>query len=42
MKKVIEKLLESNMEWKAKYHELLEVHQLMQSVRAGSSFYAFR
>lgn len=27
----IEKLLESNAEWRAKYHELLEVHQLMQS-----------
>jgi hypothetical protein len=27
----IEKLLESNMEWKTKYHELLEAHQLMQS-----------
>jgi hypothetical protein len=30
-KPVIEKLLESNAEWKAKYHELLEAHQLMQS-----------
>jgi len=27
----IERLLESNFEWKAKYHELLEVHQLIQS-----------
>lgn len=27
----IEKLLESNLEWKNKYHELLEVHQLMKS-----------
>ncbi|MES1217765.1 MAG: hypothetical protein ABUT20_19825 [Bacteroidota bacterium] len=27
----IEKLLESNYEWKAKYHELLETQQLMQS-----------
>lgn len=30
-KSVIEKLLESNAGWKAKYHELLEVHQLMNS-----------
>jgi hypothetical protein len=30
-KSVIERLLESNAEWKAKYHELLEVHQLIQS-----------
>lgn len=30
-KTVIEQLLESNAEWKAKYHELLEVHQLMNS-----------
>lgn len=28
---VIEKLLQSNMEWAAKYHELLETHQLLQS-----------
>ena len=28
---VIEKLLESNLEWKAKYHELLEAHKLIQS-----------
>ena len=28
---VIEKLLESNAEWKAKYSELLEVHSLLQS-----------
>lgn len=28
---VIEQLLESNAEWKARYHELLEVHQLMGS-----------
>src|ERR1700730_8354838 len=27
----IEKLLESNLEWKAKYHDLLETHKLMQS-----------
>jgi len=27
----IEKILESNLEWRAKYQELLEVHQLMQS-----------
>jgi len=27
----IERLLESNVEWKAKYHELLEVHQLILS-----------
>src|SRR5262245_61046718 len=25
----IEKMLQSNLEWKSKYHELLEVHQLM-------------
>ncbi|MEI9945021.1 MAG: hypothetical protein WDN26_12490 [Chitinophagaceae bacterium] len=30
-KSVIEKLLVSNSEWKSKYHELLEVHQLMKS-----------
>lgn len=30
-KSTIEKLLESNAEWKMKYHELLEVHQLMIS-----------
>jgi len=30
-KSVIEKLIESNLEWKHKYHELLEAHQLMQS-----------
>lgn len=30
-KSTIEKLLESNHEWKTKYHELLEVHQLLQS-----------
>jgi len=30
-KTVIEKLLESDTAWKAKYHELLEVHQLVQS-----------
>lgn len=28
---VIEQLLESNTEWKTKYHELLEVQQLLQS-----------
>lgn len=28
---VIEKLLESNLEWKAKYNELLEAQQLIQS-----------
>ena len=27
----IEKLLESNLEWKNKYHELLDIHQLMSS-----------
>ena len=27
----IEKMLQSNLEWKNKYHELLEVHQLMNS-----------
>lgn len=30
-KTVIEQLLESNAEWKAKYHELLEVQQLLQA-----------
>jgi hypothetical protein len=30
-KTVIEKLLEANGEWQAKYHELLDVHQLMQA-----------
>jgi hypothetical protein len=35
-KMAIEKLLESNLEWKAKYHELLEVHQLMQSTELES------
>jgi magnesium-transporting ATPase (P-type) len=30
-KTAIEKLLESNAEWRAKYRELLEVNQLMQS-----------
>ncbi len=30
-KSTIEKLLESNHEWKTKYHELLEVHQLLKS-----------
>ncbi len=30
-KPAIEKLLETNFEWKNKYHELLEVHQLMSS-----------
>ena len=30
-KTVIEKLLETDTAWKAKYHELLEVHQLVQS-----------
>ena len=27
----IEKMLQSNLEWKNKYHELLEVHQLMNT-----------
>jgi len=27
----VERLLEGNLEWKAKYHELLEVHQLIQA-----------
>lgn len=30
-KTVIEKLLADNAEWQAQYHELLKVHQLMQS-----------
>ena len=30
-KTAIEKLIASNLEWKNKYHELLEVHQLMNS-----------
>ena len=32
----IEKLLENNIEWKAKYHELLEAHQLMRSAELES------
>jgi hypothetical protein len=28
---LIDKLLQSDMEWKAKYHELLETHQFLQS-----------
>ncbi|HET6767797.1 MAG TPA: hypothetical protein VFH08_10375, partial [Chitinophagaceae bacterium] len=27
----IEKLLQSNLDWKDKYHELLEIHQLMNA-----------
>jgi hypothetical protein len=30
-KSVIEKLLQTDTEWKSKYHELLEVHQLIRS-----------
>src|SRR5262249_53030017 len=30
-KSVIEQLIESNGEWKKKYHELLDVHQLMHT-----------
>lgn len=30
-KTTIEKLLETNRQWKEKYHELLEVHQIMQN-----------
>lgn len=30
-KSIIEKLLESNYEWKTKYHELLDMHRLIQS-----------
>jgi hypothetical protein len=30
-KTIIEQLVETNADWRAKYHELLEVHQLMQS-----------
>ena len=30
-KSFIEQLIETNPEWKAKYQELLEVHQLMQT-----------
>ena len=30
-KSKIEKMLESNLEWKNKYHELLEAHQLMET-----------
>jgi len=30
-KSSVERLLEGNLEWKAKYHELLEVHQLIQA-----------
>jgi len=32
----IEKMLESNLEWKAKYHELLEAQQLMRSAELES------
>jgi hypothetical protein len=28
---VIEKLLETNLDWKTKYHELLEAHKIMQT-----------
>jgi len=35
-KKAIEELLETNLEWKAKYHELVEAHQLMQSTELES------
>ena len=35
-KTIVEKLLETNLEWKAKYHELLEVHQLMKSTELES------
>ena len=35
----VEKLLESNMEWKQKYHELLETHKLLNSSELeGPSF----
>ncbi len=27
----IEKLIETNLQWKKKYHELIEIHQLVQS-----------
>ena len=30
-KSAIEKMIETNKQWKEKYHELLEVHQLVQS-----------
>jgi len=30
-KSAVEKMIESNLEWKNKYHELLEVHQLINS-----------
>jgi len=30
-KSAIEKLIETNKQWKEKYHELLELHQLVQS-----------
>jgi hypothetical protein len=30
-KSIIEKLLETNAQWKEKYHQLLELHQLVQS-----------
>jgi hypothetical protein len=35
-KTVIEKLLETDAAWKLKYHELLEVHQLVQSSELDS------
>jgi len=35
-KTVVEKMIETSQEWKAKYHELLDVHQLMQSAELES------
>ncbi len=40
-KSAIEKLIAENAEWKAKYHELLEVHQSYQFGRTGRTVFAF-
>ena len=36
----IEKLIEANKQWKEKYHELLELHQLVQSSALEAPSYA--
>src|SRR5574339_1040991 len=37
----VEKLLQSNLEWKNKYRELLEIHELMKSVELEQSSMRF-
>src|SRR5512147_2462869 len=37
----IEKLLETNLEWKSKYHELLDVHQLLRSADLEQPYLRF-